>query len=134
MTRLPLMKVASLALLASFGVATAQSTSPDATSPNATSPNPGSVAPLVAPPVLSTPAASGRSGGTGAVVSKPCPQPQPGKRRPAPTGCTTDAPPSPGATKVPPGAGVMTTSPTGMMTDPGHQAMPNAAATGKPKP
>ncbi len=37
------------------------------------------------------------------------------------------------ATKTDPGAGVMTTSPTGMMTNPGLQPMPDAPRTAPPK-
>ncbi len=69
------------------------------------------------------------------IQASPCraPQSDKGGATPSAASCRTDAPPGPNATNVAPGAGVMLTSPTGMMTDPGHQPMPNAAPTGKPK-
>jgi hypothetical protein len=48
------------------------------------------------------------------------------------TSCTSTGAPSQ-TTKTDPGSGVMVTSPTGMMTNPGMQPMQDAPKTGEPK-
>jgi hypothetical protein len=76
--------------------------------------------------------ASSKPIGTSPAVSGAKPAPDDTKLPGGSLACTSTGAPSE-TTKTDPGSGVMVTSPTGMMTNPGLQPMPDAPKTGQPK-